>query len=55
MRQQLNVVYSVLYISCYESHEESTKNADTVTDIKFMNVQETKCYKVLAVVLIIVN
>ena len=33
-------LFRTSYISCYESHEESTKNADTVTDIKFMNVQE---------------
>ncbi len=33
-------LFRTSYISCYESHEESTKNADTVTDIKFMNIQE---------------
>jgi DNA-directed RNA polymerase II subunit RPB2 len=33
-------LFRTSYISCYESHEESTKNMDTVTDIKFTNVQE---------------
>jgi DNA-directed RNA polymerase II subunit RPB2 len=33
-------LFRTSYISCYESHEESTKNMDTVTDIKFTNIQE---------------
>ena len=33
-------LFRTSYISCYESHEESSKNVDTITDIKFMNVQE---------------
>ena len=33
-------LFRTSYISCYESHEESSKNIDTITDIKFMNIQE---------------
>jgi len=31
-------LFRTTYLSCYEAHEESTKNADTVVDHRFMNI-----------------
>jgi DNA-directed RNA polymerase II subunit RPB2 len=32
-------LFRTSYFTCYESHEESTKNANTLTDKRFMNIE----------------